>query len=165
MTVITVVSWAGGASAISLVLAIATFAIVSIVLLDYPVATSFDRRGVVRRCALRRHAIPWSRIDGLSRTADSAVVELGSSTTGSAAGSDGRSGATARRSVRGRPAGLVAVVGRRRYLLVNQSESRTECDRLRGLMEVWDTLEVWRAGHPDEDQPPTWLYRRRRWRS
>ncbi|MFK8024621.1 MAG: hypothetical protein AB8G26_11730 [Ilumatobacter sp.] len=62
------------------------------------------------------------------------------------------------------PGGLVAKVGRRRYLLVDQCESLDEYKRLEALLGeqarsiLFEDLIV-----PSEDVDPTWTYRRSRW--
>lgn len=117
-----------------------------IVVFDYPIASAFGPDGVERRCLLRRERLAWHRIEALTRTSDSTGLQPGEGS---------------RWRISRRPGGLVAVVGRRRYLLVNQCESREECRRVRdGLLE-WTEEPVWVAGLPEDDQPPTWLYRRR----
>lgn len=157
LAALSAVAWGGGATVISVGLTVVAVVVLAIVVLDYPIATEFGPVGVVRRCLLRRQRLAWTAIDALSRTADRATLE-----PGPPASSGSR--ARPRGSLGGRPAGLVAVVGRRRYLLVNQSESRDECETLRRLLGDWDVPTRWRAGLPTEAQPPTWLYRRRRWR-
>jgi hypothetical protein len=120
-----------------------------IVVFDYPIASAFGPDGVQRRCLLRREWLVWDRIEALTRTSDSTGLQPGEGS---------------RWRISRRPGGLVAVVGRRRYLLVNQCESREECRRVRdGLLE-WTEEPIWVAGLPEDDQPPTWLYRRRRHR-
>lgn len=150
LAALTVFAWGAGVTVISVALTVATSALAAITALDYPIAAEFGPNGVVRRCPLRRHVLAWSNIDALTRTADSAALEH----------DDGSRG----RAVRRRPGGLAARVGRRRYLLVNQCESRAEAETLRRLLADWDVPTAWSAGLPTEDQPPTWLYRRRRWR-
>lgn len=138
---------------ISVALTVVTALVLGVVAFDFPVATAFSAGRITRRCLLRRHRLAWDDVTTLTRAADAARMEA------SAVAGDRR------RRVRARPAGLVAVVGRRRYLLVNQSESRAECEALRRHLAEWDVPTAWSAGLPAEDQPPTWLYRRRRWRS
>lgn len=84
----------------------------------------------------------------------------------SAARSDGRGGpgsASGTRRARTRPApgGLVAVCGRRRYLLVDRSEGAEEFDAVVGGLAAWAPGIAIHALRPPPDWPPTWLYRRR----
>ena len=113
-----------------------------IALFDYPIASTFSSEQVVRRMVLRRQRISWTRIDQLSRT---------------------RPALTAR--WRGlAPGGLVAVVGRRRYLLVDQCESLDELRRIERLLgEDRDELDLDGLPRPGEETEPTWLYRRAKW--
>lgn len=115
----------------------------AIVLLDYPVATSFDADGVTRRMPLRRHRIPWSRVDQLTRS---------------------RPGFTS--NLRGvRHGGLTAAVGRRRYLLVDQPESPEEYDAVCAVAgERLMDLGLFGGMRPPDGTNPTWLYRSNRWR-
>lgn len=116
--------------------------LVLVVLLDYPVASTFDARGVTRRAALRHHRLAWDDVGQLTRARPSLVVRL-----------------------RGlEPGGLVAKVGRRRYLLVDQCESTAEHKALERA--VGDAATGLRFGHlmiPPDTVDPTWTYRRRRW--
>jgi len=110
------------------------------VLIDYPISARFDVRGIQRRSLLRRHLIPWGRIDGISRARPSL-----------------------RPSARGLvPGGLVAVVGRRRYLLVDRPESGLEFDRLTLLLDGWG-VDCQLGPRPSDEIAPTWLYRRAKW--
>ena len=111
---------------------------------DYPIASTFAADRVERRSLLRRHRIGWDGVDQLTRTRP-----------GFAAGP--------RRFM---PGGLVAIVGRRRYLLTDQPESGEEHDRLVAVLEPWSKqLGLKGLRRPSDQVAPTWLYRRRRWRS
>jgi hypothetical protein len=147
LVVVAVVAVSGSGINIGSVILIVIAVIVGlIVVFDYPIASAFGPNGVERRCLLRRERLGWDRIEALTRTSDSTGLQPGEGS---------------RWKVSRRPGGLVAVIGRRRYLLVNQCESREECRRLRdGLLE-WTEEPLWVAGLPEDDQPPTWLYRRR----
>ena len=133
---------AAGRGTTPTVITIAGILLVAAVTLDLPVACRLDTDGVQRRMMLRRQHIPWSRITALSR---------------------GRPSLSARRRDLD-PGPLVALIGRRRYLLVDQSES---------LHEYEDLLDVLRASGrgddieallpPADSRTPTWTYRRRRW--
>lgn len=109
---------------------------------DYPIASTFTADGVERRALLRRHRIAWERVDQLSRARPGLLGNV-------------------RRMVLG---GLVAVIGRRRYLLVDQVESGPEHDRLEAVLGEWGRqLELDRLTRPSDDVTPTWVYRRPRW--
>ena len=123
----------------SLVL-VAGAAFTLIVLFDYPIAATFDADGVTRRMLLRRHRMPWSRVDQLSRS---------------------RPGFVGSRKLS--HAGLVAVVGRRRYMLVDRCESPDEFAELERILDPVDVSILDSVPRPHEAAPPTWLYRRARW--
>lgn len=116
---------------------------VAVVLVDLPIASTFDTAGVTRRALLRHHRIDWATVTRLRRQRVGVV-----------------------RTRRSGPAGgLVAERGRRSYLLVDVTESGFEYDRL--VAAVGPTAE--RLGltadqRPPDDQPPTWLHRRAHWR-
>lgn len=113
----------------------------AVVVLDLPVASEFDAQGVTRRALLRNHRLAWAEIDQLTRARPSVA-----------------------RIRRLKPGGLVAKVGRRRYLLVDQCESIAEFDALQRVLG--DTVEALRFGDlviPPADADPTWTYRRKRW--
>ena len=62
------------------------------------------------------------------------------------------------------PGGLALVVGRRKYLLVDQLESSEEFDALDELLgDVGEDLGMFEMLRPREGVTPTWLYRRKRW--
>lgn len=113
--------------------------LLAIAVFDYPIATTFDELGFVRHALARRHRVAYEEVSQLTRTRPRMI------------GGGNRLG------------GLVAAVGRRRYLLVDQPESRDEFDALSHLLAraapglVDDDLSPTVAGSP------TWLYRRRRW--
>jgi hypothetical protein len=113
-----------------------------VALLDYPVASTFDVSGVRRRMVLRRQWLPWHRVKQLSRTRPALV-----------------------RGPRPlRPGGLIAVVGRRRYLLVDQVESPAEFDALLAVLApLHDELALVLVNRPPDATVPTWTYRRAKW--
>jgi hypothetical protein len=113
-----------------------------VALLDYPVASTFDVEGVQRRMVLRRQRLVWSRVAQLTRTRPALV-----------------------RGPRPlRPGGLTAVVGRRRYLLVDQVESLAEYDALMSLLApLDDELALALVNRPPDATMPTWTYRRAKW--
>ena len=139
-----------GIGPVAIVVGAVALALLAILLLDVPVATRFDGRGVERRMPLRRQRIAWADVRQFTRT-------------------PGRFLSTARWSsdstARMNRGGLVAVIGRRRYLLVDQAESRAEFDRLQELLERIAPELVDATLMPPADAPPTHLYRRKRWRT
>jgi hypothetical protein len=113
---------------------------------DFPIASRFTRAGVERRMFLRRHHIPWSEVEQLTRTRPTMIkidrrLEHGS---------------------------LAAKRGRRRYLLVDRLESAAEFDRVVDIVEAagsdGEHVGVSMLPRPGEKVPPTWLYRRAAWR-
>jgi hypothetical protein len=112
-----------------------------IVLFDYPIAVTFDAEGFTRRTMLRRQRMPWSRIDQLSRSRPNAVAGF-------------------RKLAHG---GLVAVIGRRRYMLVDRCESPDEFAELERILDPVDVGILERVPRPHPSASPTWLYRRARW--
>jgi hypothetical protein len=112
-----------------------------IVLFDYPIAVTFDADGLTRRTLLRRQRIRWSAIDQLSRSRPSFVAGIRNLAHG----------------------GLVAVVGRRRYMLVDRCESPDEFAELERILDPIDDSILERVPRPHPAATPTWLYRRARW--
>lgn len=114
-----------------------------IVLVDFPLASRFSVDGVERRMVLRRHFIPWSRVRQLTRTRPGVSM--------------------AERRLN--PGGLSVLIGKRRYLLADRSESPDEFDALEELLEdaVGDDIGWELLMRPNDGTPPTWLYRRSRW--
>ncbi len=131
----------GGWNVISTFVFVVGAGLVVVMALDYPVASTFSAEGVTRRMMLRRQHLPWDRIDQLSRTRPGLTSGL-------------------RKVQHG---GLVAVVGKRRYLLVDRCESLDEFHRLEDLAsgrsrELLDEVPV-----PPDAALPTWLYRSGKW--
>jgi hypothetical protein len=116
-----------------------------VALFDVPRQAVFGPDGVTRVCALRRHLIPWDDIIVLRRARGSMFANLRS-----------------RNPEHIGVGPLIAKVGRRNYLLCNQSESRQEFDRIKEGMEAWAPELVIGAARPPEKVPPSDLYRRRR---
>lgn len=135
----------GGLGPIVVVIGLFAVALILILLFDFPVATRFDADGVVRRMPLRRHHLEWDDIERLSRARGKVLDPRRFS------GSVNRGG-------------LVAVVGRRRYLLVDQAESRAEFEELAELLEDVAPGLLRENLVPADSTPPTYLYRRQRWR-
>ncbi len=127
------------------VLPTATLAIgsmlVAVVLFDYPVAATLDRDGVTRRMVLRRQVLQWDRVSSLSRTRPRLVSGLRELTQG----------------------GLVAVVGRRRYLLTDRCESVEEYQAVERALGVRAADLMATTPMPAAETVPTWLHRRSRW--
>jgi hypothetical protein len=134
-----------GIGPIAVALAVFSLVLVAILLFDFPVATRFDETGLVRRMPLRRHRLAWDDVERLSRARGKVL--------------DPR-----RLTDRANRGGLVAVVGRRRYLLVDQAESRREFELLAAVLEHAAPWLVNEGLVPPEHAPPTYLYRRRKWR-
>lgn len=139
-----------GIGPVAIVVGVVAVVLLAIQLLDVPVATRFGEGGAERRMPLRRHRIAWADVRQLTRTSGRFVSKARWSSDS---------------AIRMNRGGLVAVIGRRRYLLVDHAESRAEFDRLHELLErvapelADDTLM------PPADAPPTHLYRRRHWRT
>lgn len=112
-----------------------------IVLFDYPIAVTFDADGLTRRTLLRHQRMQWSGVDQLSRSRPGIVAGV-------------------RKLAHG---GLVAVVGRRRYMLVDRCESPDEFAELERILDPIDAGILERVPRPHLAASPTWLYRRARW--
>jgi len=130
-----------GGSTGSWILLVVGAGLVAGVFLDYPVAARFDRDGVTRRALLRRHRIEWDRIGQMTRARPGV--------------------AAAARNLK--PGGLTAKVGRRRYLLVDQCESRPEFDELMRTLGGRADIGLDDLIVPPDGVDPTWTYRRARW--
>lgn len=117
------------------------------VLLDFPRHTRFTPVGIVRRCALRAHHIPWAEDITIERAPATTVDRVRSLKQGAThAGPSG---------------GLVARgTGRRRWLLTDRVESEPEYEAVAALVEAQGA--TLRAARPRAGTPPTNLYRRRR---
>ena len=115
--------------------------LVAIVVFDYPVASSFDANGVTRRMVLRRQRLEWDRVELLSRSRPGMVSGF-------------------RRLAHG---GLVAVVGRRRYLLTDRCESLEEYEAVQEVLGDRATALMATTPEPTVGTVPTWWYRRRKW--
>jgi hypothetical protein len=124
-------------------LAIAGAGSVVVVLVDLPIASTFDASGVTRRALLRHQHLDWAKVTRLRRQRVGVV-----------------------RTHRSGPAGgLVAESGRRNYLLVDVMENGFEYDRLVAVIgPSAERLGLTADQRPPDDQPPTWLHRRAHWR-
>lgn len=127
---------------------VGSFAVLMVLalLFDMPVASEFDSTGVTRRNLLRHHRLAWADIDRLKRT---------------------RAGGPLSSSFRKRQGGLMAKVGFRHYLLVDQLESRREFDQVRRVIgtDLADALGLGPDLAPPHTRRPTWRYRRGKWRT
>ncbi|MGB0112436.1 MAG: hypothetical protein WBP59_04400 [Ilumatobacteraceae bacterium] len=111
-----------------------------VVAFDYPVASTFDVEGVTRRMLLRRSTLEWQRVAQLSRTRPGVTSSLRKLSHG----------------------GLVAVVGRRRYLLADRCESLAEFEAIESvLVDQPDLIDM--VPRPVASVEPSWLYRRSKW--
>ena len=134
---------AGGVNVIPIVLFVAGAVFVLITLFDYPIRATFSADGVERKAVLRRQRLAWEDVRELSRLRP-------------------------RRAGPWRPpamGGLLAHVGRRRYLLVDQLESPLEFDAVVAVVgeETAERLTLDTMSRPPDDTNPTWIYRRSRW--
>ena len=120
--------------------------LMAVMAFDFPVASSFSGSAVERRMTLRRQRLDWRPDDRLSRTAPK--IMLGE-----------------RRLEHG---GLTLLRGKRRYLLVDRPESGAEYDEMVEIVEAAGSagaeLGACRLPRPADSLPPSWLYRRARWR-
>jgi hypothetical protein len=109
---------------------------------DFPIASTFTAEGVHRHTLLRRQYLPWNKVTQLSRSRTGIVAGMRKTTLG----------------------GMVAAVGRRKYLLVDQGESGPEFDRLVSVVGGrQEELRLDVLSRPADDAAPTWLYRKARW--
>lgn len=132
----------GGVNVISVAILLMGLSLVAVVLFDYPIASTFSADGVVRRMMLRHQRMSWDRIEQLSRTRPKLLSNF--------------------RKLA--PGGLVAVIGKRRYLLVDHCESRDEYKELERLVdERADEIGLWEVPRPAKGTAPTWVYRRSKW--
>ncbi|MFZ8998922.1 MAG: hypothetical protein ACO225_15080 [Ilumatobacteraceae bacterium] len=135
-----------GSRPVPVVLAVAGWVALLAVAVDVPIATRFSERWVERRMLLRRQRSEWRADDRLTRVRPSVL----------------RFERTLQHG------GLVLRRGRRRYLLVDRSESAAEFDALVEVLESGPSPVVHLGAsmlpRPSDRVPPTWLYRRRRWR-
>ena len=132
-------------SPVMVVFSILAVVLGGVALFDLPRHTVFGPGGVTRVCAVRRHTLLWDDILVLRRARGSLIANLRS------------------RDPEHTGVGpLIAKVGRRNYLLCNQSESRPEYDRIVAGMSVWAPELVMGAARPPVKVPPSDLYRRRK---
>lgn len=136
-----------GFNGVTTVLFVLGCGLVAVVLFDVPIAATFSSEGVQRRMLLRRQFFRWKPGDALIRSRPSIV----------------------RSDERLRQGGLVLRRGRRRYLLVDRAESQDEFAELLRVVDAEGTpgadVDLSSVPAPPQHAPPTWLYRRRAWRS
>jgi hypothetical protein len=143
----------GGLRPFPSILLVSGLVIGAVVLADLPRRVEFDRTGLTRVCWLRRQRIAWSDVVAIERSRPS-------TTTIARNVVDRR---TARREEPVVSGGLLARgSGRRRWLLTDRVESRSEHADLTSLLEEVEPPVVMRAPQPHDAAPPTDLYRRRR---
>ncbi len=118
-----------------------------VVMMDFPIRAEFRPEGIVRICPARHQLLEWERVVAIERA-------------------PGRTRVVPKRGVETgafrRPAGLAALVGKRRYLLTDRVEGALEYDRLVAAVKVFDEHVIVRAKRPPLDTAPTDLYRRKR---
>ena len=132
-----------GAGIVTVALLVAAVFFFVVVLFDLPIAATFRTDGVVRRTLLRHQFLAWDDVTRLRRMR-----------TGIWSRKDGRGG------------GLLATIGRRKYMLVDTMESAMEFDELRLVLgsEWAEALGLVDDYRPPDDRSPTWLYRRDQWK-
>ena len=137
---------ASGSEPVPILILAVGWSMVLAVAFDVPVATTFTARWVERRMVLRRHRMEWGADDRLTRVRPS-VLRF-------------------ERTIQ--HGGLVLRRGRRRYLLVDRTESTSEFDELVDILESGSSMSAHVGAsmlpRPSDRVPPTWLYRRRHWR-
>jgi hypothetical protein len=134
---------ADGFGWVSGVIGALTLVLVLVVVFDLPISSKFDGERVVRHSLGRHQSLSW---DDITRVRRMRVGVLRS-----------------RKDARG--GGLIAVVGRRNYTLVDIMESPQEYDTLiRILGERADAIGLNHELRPPEGRSPTWIYRRDKWR-
>ena len=138
----------GGLRPFPLLLVAVGGALLLVALLDYSYTVRLDARGIARRTVIRTQVLPWSRLVALERTRPATATVMRNLTDRRADPQiSGGLGA------RGR--------GRRRWLLTDRVESRSEYDRLRALLaDLGEPVQL-RAARPHAEAAPTFLYRRR----
>ena len=131
----------GGLHLWPLSLLVVGLALGAIVVFDYPLWVVFTETDIERRCLFRSQRLRWGDVTLVARPAYRSWR--------------GRLG-------RGPSTGLVAEIGRRRYLLTDRMESRAEYETLLRLIGIWARGTMVEATLPPDDSPPTWLYKKRR---
>jgi hypothetical protein len=130
---------ARGVHVLSFVLVVIGGFFLVVSLFDFPISTSFDSDGIVRRTVLRAHRLPWPKVTAITRAPGSRMKP---------------------RRARG-PGPLTATIGRRRYLLIDCTEGSDEYDALRARVYSVPGGPLMQAEPPGEGTAPTWMYHRR----
>lgn len=141
ITVLAVV--ADGIGWVSVVIGVLTLVLVLVVVFDLPISSEFDDEGVVRRSLGRHQSLSWDDITRLRRMRVGVL--------------------RSRKDARG--GGLIAVIGRRNYTLVDIMEGPREFETLVQILgERADAIGLNEGLRPPEGRSPTWIYRRDKWR-
>lgn len=127
-----------GGSIVAVVLVVLGAGLLVVGLFDFPWRSVIGPDGVERRCPLRTERLEWERVTAIARPR---TTKAGERLTGKA--------------------GLVAEVGKRRYLLANRCESRFEFEAIDRALGRWSDGTLLRASAPPDDAAPTWMYQRR----
>ncbi len=128
-----------------------------IVLLDMPRSCVFSSNGISRLCLLRTHHLPWSTVTRVVRARGRMLSGIGSSLAGmrhARHAGEGSEDHARNRSL----GGLTAVVGKRRYLLVDNVEGAEEYAQLSRSLREWAPAVAFTPDQPNRDSPPTWMY-------
>lgn len=148
---------AGQWSFIAATIALVGLVLGLIVLLDMPRRCIFSADGISRVCLLRTQHLRWGSVTRVVRARGRMLSGVASGLAGlrhlgasdPVAGQD-----TGRRSL----GGLTAVVGRRRYLLVDSVEGAEEYAQLSRSVRKWAPGVAFTRDEPNRDSPPTWMY-------
>lgn len=127
-----------GGRLVAIILIVLGGSLLVVGLFDYPWRTIIGPDGIERRCLLRTERLPWNRVTAVARPRSTKAVQR----------------------VAGK-AGLVAEVGKRRYLLTNRCESGFEYEAIQGVVERSGGGVLLRASEPPDEVAPTWMYQRR----
>jgi len=132
-----------GGGWLSVSVAIFGAVLLAVMLFDFPLSSLFHSAGITRKMVLRRQLLAWDRIDRLERS-----------------GRAGRRSGKTAASTSG-TGGVVARLGRRRYLVCNQVEGAEEFEQIRQLLQENAPGLANDLGPSGEHRVPTSLYRQR----
>ncbi|MEO1060292.1 MAG: hypothetical protein AAFZ07_02655 [Actinomycetota bacterium] len=127
-----------GGRLVAVILIVLGGVMLGIGLFDYPWRTIIGPDGIERRCLLRTERLGWRRVTAVARPRSTKTVQR----------------------VAGK-AGLVAEVGKRRYLLSNRCESGFEYEAIQRVIDRSGGRVLLRASEPPDEVAPTWMYQRR----